>query len=118
MTVKFFTFKSVNVYYRKKKLKKEFIEWKRKILQVVDNKIISLKHWIKVHKTNPVLKQDAVIEYLNELYEKYVVVSIDKAANNIAINCKNYYVTVILKEIGIFLSGNETYEKIKQVFGS
>ena len=41
----------------------EFVEWKIKILQKVDNKIISLKHRIKVHKTNPVLKQDAVIEY-------------------------------------------------------
>ena len=43
----------------------ESVEWKRKIFQKVDNKIISLKHRIKVHKTNPVLKQDAVIEYLN-----------------------------------------------------
>ena len=33
----------------------EFAEWKRKILQEVDNKIISLKHRIKVHKKNPVL---------------------------------------------------------------
>ena len=41
----------------------EFVDWKRKILQEVDNKIISLKHRIIVHKTNPVLKQDAVIEY-------------------------------------------------------
>ena len=41
----------------------EFSEWKRKIFQEVENKIISLKHRIKVHKTNPVLKQDAVIEY-------------------------------------------------------
>ena len=31
----------------------EFVEWKRKILQEYDNKIISLKHRIKVHKTNP-----------------------------------------------------------------
>ena len=54
----------------------EFVEWKRKILQKVDNKIISLKHRIKVHKTNPVLKQDAVTEYLNKLHERYVFVPI------------------------------------------
>ena len=41
----------------------EFLKWKRKILQEVDNKINSLKHRIKVHKTSPVLKQGAVIEY-------------------------------------------------------
>ena len=44
------------------------------------------------------LKQDAVIEYLNELHEKYVLVPIDKAANNIAIICKKYPVTGILNE--------------------
>ena len=38
------------------------------------------------------LKPEAVIEYLNELYEKYVLVPIDKAANNIVIICKKYYV--------------------------
>ena len=65
-----------------------------------------------VHKTNPVSKQDAVIEYLYELHEKYVLVLIDKAANNIAIICEKYYVTVILKEIGSLDAGNETYEKI------
>ena len=90
----------------------EFVDWKRKIFQEVDNKIISLKHRIKVHKTSPVLKQDAVIEYLNELHEKYVLVPIDRAANNIAIICKKYYINVILKEIEILDAGNETYEKI------
>ena len=73
----------------------EFVDWKRKILQEVENKFISLKHRIKVHKTNPVFKQDAINKYLNKLHEKYVLVPIDKAANNIAIIYKMCYVTVI-----------------------
>ena len=93
---------------------KEFVDWKRKILQEIDNKIIFLKHRIKVHKTNNVLKQDTVIEYLNELHEKHVFVPIDKAANNIVIICQKYYVTAILKEIGIFDARNEMYEKINK----
>ena len=84
----------------------EFVEWKRKILQEVNNDIISLKHQIKV--------QDAVIEYLNELHEKYVLVPIDKTTNNIVIICKKYCVTVILKEIRILDVGNEMYEKINK----
>ena len=48
---------------------KEFAEWKRKILQDVGNKIISLKHRIKVHKTKSMLKQHAVIEYLHGLQQ-------------------------------------------------
>ena len=55
------------------------------------------------------LKQDAVIEHLHELHKKYVLFPIDKAANNIAIICKKYYGTVILKKIGILDAGNETY---------
>ena len=51
----------------------EFVEWKRKILQDVENKIINLKQRRKVYKTNSVLKQEAVIEYLHELHEKYVL---------------------------------------------
>ena len=73
---------------RQKVTMEEFVEWKRKILQEVDNKIISLKHQIKVHKKNLVLKQDAVTEYLNELHKNYVFLLIDKAANNTAIICK------------------------------
>ena len=45
---------------------------------------------------------------------KVVLVPIDKAVNNIAIICKKYYVTVILKEIGILDAGNETYEKFNK----
>ena len=87
----------------------EFVDWKKKILQEVDNKFVSLKHQIKVHKTSSVLKQNAVIEYLNELHKKYVLVPIDKAAKNIAVISRTYYVTVLLKEIGILDAGNETY---------
>ena len=61
----------------------------KKIFQEVDNQIISLKHRIKVHKTNPVLKQDAVIEYLHELHEKYVLFLIDKSVSNISKICKS-----------------------------
>ena len=43
----------------------EFVEWKREMTREVDNKIISPKYRIEVHKTNPVLKHDAVIKYLN-----------------------------------------------------
>ena len=67
----------------------EFADWKVKVIQEVHNKIISLKHQIKVHKTNTVLKKDVVIKYLSELHEKYVLVPIDRAAGNIAIISKS-----------------------------
>ena len=78
-----------------------FVDWKWNILQEVDNKIISLKHWIR---GKPCVKTT----------QKYVLVSIDKAVNNITMICKKYYATFILKEIGILDPGNETYEKINK----
>ena len=65
----------------------EFVKQKRSILQEVDNKIISIRHQIKVHKTNPALKQDTVIEYSNELHKKHDFLLIGNAANNNAIIC-------------------------------
>ena len=59
------------------------------------------------------LKHNLVIEY--ELHQKYILFLIGKAANNnIAIICKKYYDTVILKGIGILDAGNEMYEEIKR----
>ena len=62
-------------------------------------------------KTKQVLKRQDVVDYLEQLHQKFVFVPIDKAGNNIAIICKRYYVEVILKEIGQIGSGNSTYEK-------
>ena len=86
--------------------------WKTKIIQKLDEKITSLRERIKLHKTNPVLRQEEVVEYLKTLHNKYVLVPIDKAANNVAIICKKYYTEVILKEIGILGECSNTYKKV------
>ena len=57
----------------------------------------------------PALEKADVIEYLQNLHSKFVLVPIDKAANNVSIICKRFYVEVILKEIGILDGGNNTY---------
>ena len=85
--------------------------WKNEILKKVDEKIRSFKRRIRPKKTQQILKNPEVIEYLRKMHEKYVFVPIDKAGNNIAIICKRYYVEVILKEIGHLGNGNSTYEK-------
>jgi hypothetical protein len=84
--------------------------WIAAVMEKVDAKITLLKQKINPQKTNPVLKQPDVISYLNELHQKYVLVPIDKAANNVAIICKKYYVDVILKEVGFSASITDTYK--------
>ena len=74
-----------------------FIPWKNEVIEMVKAKIASLKCRIKVNKVSSVLKKQEVQEYLSEIHSKFVIVSIDKAANNVAFICKRFYVEVILK---------------------
>ena len=85
------------------------VPWKSEILRKVDTRIALLKRKKKHQKANPVLKQPEVINYLQNIQSKFVLVPIDKAANNVCIICKRFYVEVILKEIGVLGEGNSTY---------
>ena len=85
--------------------------WKTTVMSKVDERIKLLKTKIKPTQTNPVLKQTDVISYLDQLKKEFVFVPIDKAASNVAIICKRYYLQVILKEIRILGDGNKTYCK-------
>ena len=86
------------------------IAWKNEVLKRVEEKISDLKKRIKPKPTSPTLKDPDVVTYLDQLHEKFVLVPIDKAANNVAIVCKKFYVEVILREIGASgQSTNKTY---------
>ena len=45
-----------------------------------------------------------------DLHNRYVIVPIDKAANNISIICKRFYVLRLLKEVGAIGNVDPTYE--------
>ena len=49
-----------------------------------------------------------VRDNLDNLHDKYVLVPADKAANNVIVVCKKYYLDVIMRELSI----TNTYEKI------
>ena len=87
------------------------VDWKNKVLELVDLDIQKLQNKIKKQRTNPVLKQPEVIDYLNTFHKKFVMTPIDKASSNVSVICKRYYAEVVLKEIGILGNGSETYEK-------
>ena len=46
-----------------------------------------------------VLKNRVHLDYLNKLHENYILVTADKAANNVIVVCKKYYLDVVLKEL-------------------
>ena len=56
---------------------------------------------IKPSKSNHILKRIDAITCLEALQKKFVLVPIDKASNNAAILCQQYYDEVILNETGV-----------------
>ena len=67
---------------------RDFQRWKDSVINKVENKINLLKNKIKPEMTKPVLCDPEVITYLQSLHERFVIVTIDKAANNYAFICK------------------------------
>ena len=72
--------------------KEAFKEWKACVAQAVDDRISSLKE--KKRKSSSILSRPSSKSCLADLQSKYVMVPIDKAANNIAfvqkILCPSY----------------------------
>ena len=93
----------------------QFQEWKTNLLKLVDNKIAVLKNKINPKETISILSDNICKKSLREIHNKFVLVPIDKAANNIAFICKRFYASVIVKELGlqnINSANSSTYESL------
>ena len=89
-----------------------FSNWKNAIISKVDSRINSIR--ITPQLIKPVLQDPDVRAYLDELHQKFVVVPIDKAANNVAIICKRFYLSSILQELGVPGNTSPTYELVNR----
>ena len=91
-----------------------FDDWKGTISITIDKRISSLT--IRKRKSKrSILHNAATKQCLSELHLKYVMVPIDKAANNIAFVCKRFYAQVLLEELGLIGSSTSTYTRIDQL---
>ena len=86
------------------------IPWKDKVIELLNQRIFELKESIHISKVASVFDDPLVLEELRCLQEKYVIVPIDKAANNFAFICKKYYITTLLKELGFPNNTCSTYK--------
>jgi hypothetical protein len=67
-----------------------------------------LSEWVKTVRS--IFKGSHIPRYLSLLHDQYVIVSADKASNNIVFVCKSHYVDSLNKELGIDNPlGNPTY---------
>ena len=92
-------------------------EWKDQLKELVADRISNLKGHFKSPKCK-VLDQTDVKDTLHKLHANYVLVPADKAANNVIIVCKKYYIDTLDKELGInnVNINNPTYTPIEDSF--
>ena len=88
----------------------DFSSWKNKILELVDKRLKILKSKRVPSTTKPFLQDEEVQTALKDLHEKFVVVPIDKASNNVAIICKRFYIQKLLDEVGVPGDNSPTYK--------
>ena len=92
-------------------------EWKDQLKELVADRISNLKgHFISAKCK--VLGQSDVKDTLHKLHANYVLVPADKAANNVIIVCKKYYIDTLVKEMGIdnVYINNPTYIPVDDSF--
>ena len=86
-------------------------QWSLTLELIISNKVNSFKK-TKVKTFMQVLKDKRVVSYFKDLHSKYVIVTADKAGNNIIFVCKYFYIKTLMDELGIDSTGNAngTYE--------
>ena len=82
--------------------------------------LITILTWIRAYIviTCKVLDQPDIKDTLHKLHANYVLVPADKAANNVIVVCKKYYIDTLVKELGInnINRNNPTYIPIDDSF--
>ena len=89
-------------------------EWKNQLKELVADLISNLKGHFEYPKCK-VLDQPDVKDTIHILHASYVLISADKAANNVIVVCKKYCIDTLVKELEInnVNSSNPTYIPIE-----
>ena len=94
-------------WYKRKQLELKYLfEWKNQLKELVVDCISNSKG----HFTSPkckVLNQHDIKDTLHKLHANYFLVPADKAANNVIVMCKKYYIDTLVEELRINV--NKTY---------
>ena len=75
-------------------------KWKDQLKELVADRISNLKGHFKSPKCK-VFDELDIKDTLHKLHANYDLVPADKAANNVIIVCKKYYIDTLAKELGI-----------------
>ena len=78
----------------------EFDGWMKHVLCQVRSKVRKLSSRPQCRRKS-ILNSPSHANYLKKMQESFVFVPTDKASNNIAVVCKNFYIQKSLEELGI-----------------
>ena len=81
--------------------KKHVSEWKSHVTPSVNEKICTLKNKITCRSVKSIFSEHEVKNTLFSLKEDFVIVPIEKAANNVDFICKHFYALTIIKELNL-----------------
>ena len=84
-----------NIYQEVKLPITAFMQWKTEII----NKVVSIINNKPTYPISKILDNSDNKTYLEDFQNKFVLVPIDKASNNVSIICKLYYLEVLKEEI-------------------
>jgi hypothetical protein len=84
-------------------------EWVKSVRSLIQIRIKTLSGSMSIRSTS-IFKDPNVAKHLSLLHDKFVIVSADKAPNNIVFVCKSHYIDCLIKELCIDNSfENPTY---------
>ena len=86
-------------------------DWVRTIRSLVQGRFHKLKNCVN-SRFKSVFKDQEAVKCLSSLHDKYDIVPVDKAFNNIVCVCKSYYFECLINALGIKsnTSSNTTYK--------
>ena len=87
-----------------------FNEWDHKVNECITRKIASLRSKHINKRKKHILKTRKHLESLKTLHDRYVLVPADKAANNVIVVCRKYYLEIVIREI----TTTTTYEHVSE----
>jgi hypothetical protein len=85
-------------------------EWVKSVRSLIQIRILKKLSGSMSTRSTSIFKDPNVAKHLSLLHDKYIIVSVDKAPNNIVFVCKSHYIDCLIKELGIDNSlDNPTY---------
>ena len=84
-------------------------DWEHEVATCIKNRVRRYKGKHLGARKRQVLRSNRELEYIKDLHRQYVLVPADKAANNIIMVCKKYYLDMVMSELSPGMSIANTY---------